>query len=180
MRLVGPMEEVPVSGEVNRISMAKGRSEVLRRLVSAGLVLGTLACVSEQTTTEPSSSPSLAQAVATSVAAVPAIAVHPSKNLDPKGRTVTVTGKGFPPNVSLQLAECTSFPLTCQALMDVTTSRRGTFVSRVLVAFDFTVLNLFPPVPTCSEPTFTGDRCLLFATATVGFASAFRPITFSQ
>jgi hypothetical protein len=110
-------------------------------------------------------------------------AIHrrtPLKNLNPDGRTVTVIGKGFPANVELQLQEATGSPLVAQALVNVNTNQRGMFIARVLVAFDFTVLNPFPLVPTCSEPTFTGDECLLFATMTESpFASAFTPIRFS-
>jgi hypothetical protein len=107
--------------------------------------------------------------------------VHPSQNLDPNGRIVTVIGKGFPANATVQLAECTGTPLTCQALVDVSTDKHGMFVSRVLVAFYFSVLNPIHTTLTCSEPTFTGDECLLSAATTESpFVSASEPITFSQ
>jgi len=149
-------------------------------VLSASLALALWACTSEQTTTEPSSSPNASLATAAAHSVGPTLAVHPSEKLDPDGRTVTVIGKGFPANVELQLAEATGSPLVGQALVNVHTNKHGNFVSRVLVAFDFSVLNPFPLVPTCSEPTFTGDACLLFATMTESpFVSAFTPISFS-
>ena len=148
-------------------------------VLSAGVALALWACTSEQAPTEPSSRPNASLATA-AARGVPTLAVHPSKNLDPDGRTVTVIGKGFPANVELQLQEATGSPLVAQALVNVNTNQHGMFIARVLVAFDFSVLNPFPLVPTCSEPTFTGDECLLFATMTENpFASAFTPIRFS-
>jgi hypothetical protein len=190
-KLVGPQKEVTMLDELKWVRIPcdgsdhpaspigrSGRSQRLTRLLSAAIALAVLACASERTATEPSDKPNGARDADTHAAADPTVAVHPSKNLDPSGRTVTVIGKGFPPNVTVQLAECTGSPLMCQALMNVDTNEHGMFVSRVLLAFDFTVF--VPFGPTCSEPTFTGDECLLFAQATSGASSAFEPITFSR
>jgi hypothetical protein len=160
-----------------------GMSDLPLRLVavlSAVILLGVFACASEQGTTEPSGSPRVARDAGIYSAANPSVAVNPSKNLDPDGRTVTMIGKGFPVDVTVQLSECTGSPLVCLVLLNVQTDKHGMFVSRILVAFDLTVIYPFPPVPTCSEPTFTGDACLLFAVATNGAPSAFDPITFSN
>jgi hypothetical protein len=154
-------------------------------LLSAGVSIALWACASEQVTTEPSSSPnrSLVTVGARSVAE-PTIAVHPSKNLEPDGGTVMVIGKGFPANVTVQLSECTpfsAFPLTCQVLSSTSTNEQGMFNARVLVALDLTVINPFPPVPTCAEPTATGVECLFFATVTESpFTSAFTSISFRR
>jgi hypothetical protein len=85
----------------------------------------------------------------------PSLALGIESEVHPDGRTVTVIGESFPANVEIQLAECTGLPLACQALVNVNTSQRGMFIARALVAFDFTVLNPFSLVPTCSVPTFT-------------------------
>jgi hypothetical protein len=148
------------------------------RLLSVAIALAMFACAPEQTTTAPYDRTNQARDADAPTAANPTVAAQPSKNLDPSGRTVTVIGKGFPANVTVQLAECTGSPLMCQALMNVDTNEHGMFVSRVLLAFDFAVFVGFGP--TCSEPTFTGDECLLTAQATTGASSAFEPITFSR
>lgn len=171
---------IPYDGSDHPVSPIRrsGLPQRLIRLLSAAIALAMLACAPEQTATAPSDRPNRARDADTHTAANPTVAVNPSKNLDPSGRTVTVIGKGFPANVTVQLSECTGSPLMCLALMNVDTNKHGMFVSRVLLAFDFTVLVPFPP--TCSEPTFTGDECLLFATATSGASAAFEPITFSR
>jgi hypothetical protein len=110
----------------------------------------------------------------------PSIAVHPSDHLDPDGQWVTVIGKGFPPTSMVQLSQCTDLPLNCLVLMDVNTNEHGMFVTRLVVAFDFGVLTPFPPTPTCSEPTFSGDTCLLFAVSWSAPVAAFEPIAFRE
>ena len=111
----------------------------------------------------------------------PSVAVHPSRKLNPEGQLVTVIGKGVPSDITVQLAQCTGLPLKCQALVNVEANKHGMFITRVLVAFDFSVLNPFPQTPTCSEPTSTGETCLLFATPTSGSTgAAYEPITFSE
>jgi Neocarzinostatin family len=176
-----------MSNVLNRTTMPKdgcdhpvtlaGRSGLPLRVImllcaAAALAMG---CAPEQTTTGPSGSASLARTAAT-----PTVAVHPSQNLDPDGRTVTVIGTGYPANVTVQLAECTGFPAKCLALLDVPTDEHGRFVARVFVAFDFALLSPNPPAPTCSEPTQTGDLCFLDATATTGASSASVPLTFAR
>jgi hypothetical protein len=161
---------VPTDGSVCP-ALLVGRNS-LRLVLGTSVALGMLACAAEQSPTEASGSPSYASAA---TAAGPSVAVHPSKNLDPDGRTVTVIGKGFPASITVELSECTGFPLTCQVLSDVNTNGHGMFISRVLVAFDFTAINPFPPVPTCSAP------CSIYATVTTPpFASTFEPLTFSE
>ena len=110
----------------------------------------------------------------------PLLAVHPSEQLEPEGQLVTVIGKGFSPNIRVQLAQCTGLPLSCLVLADVDTNKHGRFVTRLRVAFDFSVLTPAPPTPTCSEPTFSGDRCLLFAVSWSSPQSAFTPLAFSE
>ncbi len=80
----------------------------------------------------------------------------------------------------MHLAECTGTLFSCQALVDVKTGTHDMFITRVLVAFSFSVLHRFPEMPTCSEPAFTSDECLLSAGTTESlFVSAAESITFS-
>ena len=107
----------------------------------------------------------------------PELAVHPDHHIDPNGRMITVVGSGYPTNAPVQLAECTGTPLSCFVLAEVTTNSHGRFVARVLVAF------VLDPVTggTCSEPTFSGDPCLIFGVEEVSpFEGDFAPITFAE
>lgn len=110
----------------------------------------------------------------------PVLAAHPDNHLDPNGRLITVMGSGYPNNAPVQLSECTGTPLSCIVLADVTTNSKGRFVARVFVAFSFSVLDPFI-AGTCSEPTFSGDSCLIFGVEGVSpFEGDFTPITFAQ
>ena len=80
-------------------------------------------------------------------------------------------------NQMVQLQEATGQPTSAYVLKDVVTDSRGTFHTRVLVAYYFSVLSP-ANTGTCSQPTFTGAPCLLFATETAGLESANTPISF--
>lgn len=101
------------------------------------------------------------------------------RHLEAVGRTVTVFGKGYPANADVQIQEATGMPLMAQALTNVTANRDGEFRARVLVSYDFSALNPYPPTATCSLMTFAGYPCLLFATQTgAPYASAYTPLEF--